>query len=121
MGVTIHWLEGQIRQGPDHKQYGDDWTTIITIQRVGDTAHLSGGRGKLPREAQLEIMRSLYREGFRWVSWERSKRGKMLPRKYPIDPAAIGLEPDTSGMTCALFAVGATLAALGMGAWGLLA
>jgi len=117
VGVTFHWLEGQIRQGPDHKKYGDDWTTIITIQRVGDTAHLSGGSGKLPREAQLEIMRGLYREGFRWVSWERSKRGNMLPKKYPIEPEKIGLTPDESGMACALYAVSASAFVIGLSVW----
>lgn len=117
MGVTFHWLEGQIRLGPEHEKYGDDWTMIITVQRVGDTAHLSGGNGRLTMDAWKEIARGLYREGFRWVCWERSRKGKMQPRKYPIVPEKIGLERDESGMACALFAAAGSLALIGATAW----
>lgn len=121
MGVTVHWLEGQLRWGKDHAIYGDDWTTIVTVQRVGTTAHLSGGIGELPPEALREIQQALWREGFRFVSWERSKGGHMQPKTYPIDPVKIGLERDDSGMACALLAVVAAAVALGAGTWGLLA
>lgn len=117
MGVTVHWLEGQIRWGKDHAIYGDDWTTIVTVQRVGTTAHLSGGSGELPPEARREIQQALWREGFRFVSWERSKGGRMQPKTYPIDPVAIGLAPETSGMACALYAVCATAFVIGFSAW----
>jgi hypothetical protein len=95
MGVTVHWLEGQIRWGKDHAIYGDDWTTIVTVQRVGTTAHLSGGLGDLPPEALREIQQALWREGFRSVSWERSKGGHMQPKPTRLILPKSGLNETT--------------------------
>lgn len=76
MGVTLHWTEAQIRLGSDHSKYGDPYEAILTVQRIGDTAHLSGGCGTMPRKGQRDILRLLKAAGIKRLAWERIKDGK---------------------------------------------
>ena len=76
MGATLHWTEAQIRLGPEHSKYGDPYEAILTVQRIGDTAHLSGGCGTMPRKGQRDILRLLKAAGIKRLGWERIKDGK---------------------------------------------
>jgi len=76
MGATLHWTEAQIRLGSEHGKYGDPYEAILTVQRIGDTAHLSGGCGVMPRKGQRDILRLLKAAGIKRLVWERIKDGK---------------------------------------------
>jgi len=76
MGATLHWTEAQIRLGSEHSTYGDPYEAILTVQRVGDAAHLSGGCGTMPRKSQRDILRLLKAAGIKRLVWERIKDGK---------------------------------------------
>jgi len=76
MGATLHWTEAQIRLGSKHSTYGDPYEAILTVQRIGDTAHLSGGCGTMPRRAQRDILCLLKAAGITRLVWERIKDGK---------------------------------------------
>lgn len=76
MGATLHWTEAQIRLGSEHSKYGDPYEAILTVQRIGDTAHLSGGCGTMPRRAQRDILCLLKAAGITRLVWERIKDGQ---------------------------------------------
>lgn len=76
MPASLHWTEAQIRLGSEHSKYGDPYEAILTVQRIGDTAHLSGGCGVMPRKAQRDILCLLKAAGIKRLVWERIKDGK---------------------------------------------
>lgn len=76
MPASLHWTEAQIRLGSEHGKYGDPYEAILTVQRIGDTAHLSGGCGVMPRKAQRDILCLLKAAGIKRLVWERIKDGK---------------------------------------------
>jgi hypothetical protein len=88
MGATLHWTSAQIRLGSEHHVYGDPYQAIITVQRIGDTAHLSGGCGVMPRKGQRDVLRLLKDAGIKRLVWERIKDGQRKPVEVSLTRAS---------------------------------
>ena len=77
MSLTITPITWTVRCGDQHKQYGDPYLVVATIQRCGDVAHVSAVCGYLPLCEQAELRQHLRTLGFAAVVFERVKNGKM--------------------------------------------
>lgn len=74
MGATITWIQGQIRVGESHSQYGDPYESCGTITKVDTTAYLTGWVGT-PKNTK-DIIKILLDQGITEVRWERIINGK---------------------------------------------
>lgn len=54
--------------------YGDEYITSLTIQRVGDTAIISGCSGQIGLSDYRDMMEELKRIGVTQVRWIRENR-----------------------------------------------
>lgn len=70
MAADLDWLTGTIRWGDSRNGDTAPWSFAVTVQNLHGVAHLSAGRGELPRRAVREIGELLANHGFTTVVWE---------------------------------------------------
>lgn len=80
MGLTLTWSLGTIRAGSNHSIYGDDYDSVVSIIRTGDSIYLFGAIGELKLSDYRTLVRLLKKQGVKTISWERSN-GKSIFKK----------------------------------------
>ena len=72
MGLTVDWVVATIRIGDNHKKYGDDFETVVSVMKIGsDMAYLYGASGAIPVSVYKEIMAELRDLGFKHMKYDR--------------------------------------------------
>jgi|GEM_PF-3521773 len=74
-GVLRIFASGESRQNRDH------YVWCCTVQRVGDTAILSGVLHAPSRAVRRAGIEALARQGVKFMEWERWSTGAPEPRK----------------------------------------
>jgi hypothetical protein len=82
--ITLTPIVWTVRTGHAHAAYGDPYEGVATVQRCGESAHVSAACGKLPIDAQIELSRELARMGFKSIVFERFKDGKQASRSRSL-------------------------------------
>lgn len=79
MGVTITPLVSELRQGPNHLGYGDDWTLgAVLLHLAPDEVQVRLARSEhLALRPWYEMRQAMRAAGIRVVRYQRYRRGKI--------------------------------------------
>ena len=58
---------------PDGSKYGDDYSAVATVQKVGNVGYVSACHGKINKQAVLDLGEQLEQYGMTEMKWRKGR------------------------------------------------